>query len=107
MCVNGWQYALYGPLVGKAVASRAWERGSPDQWLLLLLVLFTLRAFTYQLWSSYSNMLFLTRRRRIVRDGVDFAQIDKEWDWYVLTGATHLISQSRTPHFRSCRSPPG
>lgn len=76
-----FKYALYGPLVGKAVASRAWERGSPDQWLLLLLVLFTLRAFTYQLWSSYSNMLFLTRRRRIVRDGVDFAQIDKEWDW--------------------------
>ncbi|CAM0951451.1 unnamed protein product [Alopecurus aequalis] len=27
-------------------------------------------------------MLFLTRRRRIVRDGVDFEQIDKEWDWY-------------------------
>ncbi|TVU09615.1 hypothetical protein EJB05_43099 [Eragrostis curvula] len=26
-------------------------------------------------------MLFATRRRRIVRDGVDYEQIDKEWDW--------------------------
>ncbi|TVU09596.1 hypothetical protein EJB05_43080 [Eragrostis curvula] len=78
-----FKYVLYGPLVGKAVASRAWESASPDRWILLLLVLFGLRALTYQLWSSFSNMLFATRRRRIVRDGVDFEQIDKEWDWYV------------------------
>nr|CAD1825585.1 unnamed protein product [Ananas comosus var. bracteatus] len=26
-------------------------------------------------------MLFLNRRRRIFKDGVDFDQIDKEWDW--------------------------
>ena len=70
------------------MASRAWERGSADHWLFLLLVLFAVRAFTYQLWSSYSNMLFLTRRRRIVREGVDFEQIDKEWDWYACTSAT-------------------
>jgi hypothetical protein len=77
------QYVLYGPLVGKAAASRAWEAASPDRWVLLLLVLFGLRALTYQLWSSFSNMLFATRRRRVVRDGVDFEQIDREWDWYV------------------------
>jgi hypothetical protein len=77
------QYVLYGPLVGKAVASRAWEAASPDRWILLLLVLFGLRALTYQLWSSFSNMLFATRRRRILRDGVDYDQIDREWDWYV------------------------
>ena len=76
---------LYGPLVGKAAASRAWEAASPDRWVLLLLVLFGLRALTYQLWSSFSNMLFATRRRRVVRDGVDFEQIDREWDWYVCT----------------------
>ncbi|VAI17890.1 unnamed protein product [Triticum turgidum subsp. durum] len=76
-----FKYVLYGPLVGKALAGRAWEAASPDRWLCLLLALFALRALTYQLWSSYSNMLFLTRRRRIVRDGVDFEQIDKEWDW--------------------------
>ena len=74
---------LYGPLVGKAAASRAWEAASPDRWVLLLLVLFGLRTLTYQLWSSFSNMLFATRRRRVVRDGVDFEQIDREWDWYV------------------------
>uniref|UniRef100_A0A804UDL4 Very-long-chain aldehyde decarbonylase CER1-like C-terminal domain-containing protein n=1 Tax=Zea mays TaxID=4577 RepID=A0A804UDL4_MAIZE len=77
-----YKYVLYGPLVGKAVASRAWEAASPDRWILLLLLLFGLRALTYQLWSSFSNMLFATRRRRVVRDGVDFDQIDKEWDWY-------------------------
>nr|AAB87597.1 gl1 [Zea mays] len=76
-----YKYVLYGPLVGKAVASRAWEAASPDRWILLLLLLFGLRALTYQLWSSFSNMLFATRRRRVVRDGVDFDQIDKEWDW--------------------------
>ncbi|KAJ6803967.1 protein ECERIFERUM 3-like [Iris pallida] len=26
-------------------------------------------------------MLFLTRRRRVQREGVDFQQIDNEWDW--------------------------
>ncbi|KAL6656046.1 hypothetical protein ACP70R_006872 [Stipagrostis hirtigluma subsp. patula] len=93
-----FKYALYGPLVGKAVASRAWEPGSPDCWLLLLLFLFGLRALTYQLWSSYSNMLFATRRRRIVRDGVDFDQIDTEWDWdnflilQILMAATALYA---------------
>ncbi|BAF25141.1 very-long-chain aldehyde decarbonylase GL1-1 [Oryza sativa Japonica Group] len=79
--LGAYKYVLYAPLVGKAVAGRAWERASPDHWLLLLLVLFGVRALTYQLWSSFSNMLFATRRRRIVRDGVDFGQIDREWDW--------------------------
>ncbi|KAG8050149.1 hypothetical protein GUJ93_ZPchr0009g1013 [Zizania palustris] len=79
--LGAYKYVLYAPLVGKAVAARAWERASPDHWLLLLLVLFGLRAFTYQLWSSFSNMIFATGRRRIVRDGVGFDQIDKEWDW--------------------------
>ncbi|GMN62788.1 hypothetical protein TIFTF001_031860 [Ficus carica] len=35
----------------------------------------------YKLWSSYTNMLFLTRNRRILQQGVDFKQIDKEWNW--------------------------
>ncbi|XP_066390270.1 uncharacterized protein [Miscanthus floridulus] len=93
-----YKYLLYGPLVSKAVASRAWEAASPDRWILLLLLLFGLRALTYQLWSSYSNMLFATRRRRVVRDGVDFHQIDREWDWdnflilHVLMAATALYT---------------
>lgn len=85
------QYVLYGPLVGKAVASRAWEAASPDRWILVLLLLFGLRALTYQLWSSFSNMLFATRRRRVVRHGVDFHQIDKEWDWYVVVAIDRNI----------------
>lgn len=90
------QYVLYAPLVGKAVAGRAWERASPDHWLLLLLVLFGVRALTYQLWSSFSNMLFATRRRRIVRDGVDFGQIDREWDWYARTRARRRCNLARS-----------
>ncbi|VAI32647.1 unnamed protein product [Triticum turgidum subsp. durum] len=102
-----FKYVLYGPLVGKALAGRAWEPASPDHWLCLLLALFALRALIYQLWSSYSNMLFLTRRRRIVRDGVDFEQIDKEWDWdnflilHIMMAATALYA------FPSLRHLPG
>jgi sterol desaturase/sphingolipid hydroxylase (fatty acid hydroxylase superfamily) len=95
------------PLVGKAVASRAWERGSPDHWLFLLLALFSLRAFTYQLWSSYSNMLFLTRRRRIVRDGVDFEQIDREWDWDNFLILHILMASAALYAFPSLRRLPG
>ncbi|THG23559.1 hypothetical protein TEA_015347 [Camellia sinensis var. sinensis] len=43
------------------------------------------QALMYQLWTSYSNTLFLTRNltdnRRILQEGVDFKQIDKEWEW--------------------------
>ncbi|XP_047047694.1 very-long-chain aldehyde decarbonylase GL1-1-like [Lolium rigidum] len=102
-----FKYALYGPLVGRAVASRSWERGSPDHWLFLLLALFTLRALTYQLWSSYSNMLFLTRRRRIVRDGVDFEQIDKEWDWDNFLILQILIASAAFYAFPLLRHLPG
>jgi hypothetical protein len=76
------QYLLYGPLVAKVV--HAWrESGSLplDSWCLHLLILLALRSLTFQLWFSYGNMLFFTRRRRVVKDGVDFRQIDAEWDW--------------------------
>ncbi|KAL6661571.1 hypothetical protein ACP70R_000955 [Stipagrostis hirtigluma subsp. patula] len=79
--LGSYKYLLYGPLVAKAVASRAWESGSPDRWCFLLLLLFLLRGTTYHLWCDFSNMLFLNRRRQIVRDGVDFEQVDKEWHW--------------------------
>ncbi|CAL5001849.1 unnamed protein product [Urochloa decumbens] len=77
-----YKYLLCAPLVAKAVGGRAWERGSPDHWCFLLLLLFVLRAATYHHWNAFSGMLFLNRRRRvIVRGGVDFEQIDKEWHW--------------------------
>ncbi|PUZ51701.1 hypothetical protein GQ55_6G209600 [Panicum hallii var. hallii] len=76
-----YKYLLCGPLFAKAVGGRAWERASPDHWCFLLLLLFFLRTATYRLWGLFTNMLFLNRRRVIVRDGVDFQQIDKEWHW--------------------------
>ncbi|KAL6603087.1 hypothetical protein ACP70R_043448 [Stipagrostis hirtigluma subsp. patula] len=80
--LGAYKYLLYGPLVGKV--AHAWrETGSLplDSWCLHLLVLLALRCLTFQLWFSYGNMLFFTRRRRVVKDGVDFRQIDAEWDW--------------------------
>ncbi|XP_074575659.1 LOW QUALITY PROTEIN: very-long-chain aldehyde decarbonylase GL1-1-like [Curcuma longa] len=78
-----FKYLLYGPLLAKAVYSRPWrEQGDPsDMWCLHLLLLFALRALVYQLWHSFGNMLFLVSRRRILRAGVDFEQIDQEWNW--------------------------
>ncbi|RCV31301.1 hypothetical protein SEVIR_6G171700v4 [Setaria viridis] len=76
-----YKYLLCAPLLAKAVGGRAWESGSPDRWCFLLLLLFVLRAATYHSWGIFSNMLFLNRRRVIVRDGVDYEQIDKEWHW--------------------------
>ncbi|KAK3123542.1 hypothetical protein QOZ80_8AG0632500 [Eleusine coracana subsp. coracana] len=79
--LGSYKYLLYGPVLAKAVASRAWESGSPDHWCFHLLLLFGLRALTYHAWAMFSNMFFLNRRRLIVRDGADFEQIDKERHW--------------------------
>ncbi|ONK70507.1 uncharacterized protein A4U43_C05F34420 [Asparagus officinalis] len=79
------KYLLYGPLVAKVLYSRYnVDRGisvESSSWCLHLLALSLLRGFIHQAWFSFSSMLFLTRRRRIIKDGVDFEQIDKEWDW--------------------------
>lgn len=76
------QYLLYGPFVGKFMYSRIYEN-TPDEenWCLHLLILSALRVAIYVGWSAFSNMLFLNRNRRIVDRGVDFRQIDKEWNW--------------------------
>lgn len=75
------QYMLYGPLVAKALYSWVYEDGDRYSWCLHILIICALRGLIYQLWSSYSNMLFLTRNRLIIKQGVDFKQIDMEWDW--------------------------
>lgn len=77
------QYLLYGPVVGKVVQEWREQGRLPlgTSWCLHLILLLALRSLTYQLWFSYGNMLFFTRRRRVVDDGVDFRQIDTEWDW--------------------------
>uniref|UniRef100_A0A0D9WSR1 aldehyde oxygenase (deformylating) n=1 Tax=Leersia perrieri TaxID=77586 RepID=A0A0D9WSR1_9ORYZ len=81
--LGSYKYLLYGPVVGKVV--QEWrEQGwaaMGSSWCVHLIVLLALRSLTYQLWFSYGNMLFFTRRRRVVDQGVDFHQIDTEWDW--------------------------
>ncbi|XP_020578577.1 protein ECERIFERUM 3-like isoform X2 [Phalaenopsis equestris] len=80
--LGSFKYLLYGPLVAKVISSKVWEGGKAEEvWCLHLLILFALRALIFQLWWTFSSMLFLTRKRRIIKDGVDFKQIDKEWDW--------------------------
>ncbi|CAN4094680.1 unnamed protein product [Withania somnifera] len=61
--------------------SRYQEGSIKATWCLHVLILCSLRGLIYQIWSSFSNMLFLTRNRRIIKQGVDYKQIDKEWDW--------------------------
>ncbi|CAN4115316.1 unnamed protein product [Withania somnifera] len=79
--LGSFKYLLYGPFVAKVMYSRYQEDSIKATWCLHVLILCSLRGLNYQLWSSFSNMLFLTRNRRIIKQGVDFKQIDKEWDW--------------------------
>ncbi|KAJ8500047.1 hypothetical protein OPV22_010599 [Ensete ventricosum] len=77
--MGSYKYVLYGPLVAEAACE--WRDGRSVGWSLHLLILFGLRSLTYQLWYSFTNMLFFTRKRRVINQGVDFKQIDNEWDW--------------------------
>ncbi|XP_038987308.1 very-long-chain aldehyde decarbonylase GL1-1-like isoform X1 [Phoenix dactylifera] len=77
--LGAYKYLLYGPLVTKALYS--WGNGTSNNWCLHLLILSGLRGLIYLLWTSFSNMLFLTWRRRVILDGIDFKQIDKESNW--------------------------
>jgi len=78
------QYLLYGPFVAKVVYEWFYNEEHSYynlSWCLHLLILSGLRGLSHVLWGSYSHMLFLTRNRRILQQGVDFKQIDNEWDW--------------------------
>ncbi|XP_054822250.1 very-long-chain aldehyde decarbonylase GL1-1-like [Prosopis cineraria] len=79
--LGAFKYLLYGPLVTKILHERFYERSYHFSWCFYLLLLYVLRGLTYLFWNSYTNMLFLTRNRRILQQGVDFKQIDAEWDW--------------------------
>ncbi|KAL0345974.1 UNVERIFIED_CONTAM: Very-long-chain aldehyde decarbonylase CER3 [Sesamum radiatum] len=76
-----YKYGIYGIFLAKGMYSMYQEEITKERWCLHLFVLCMLRLAMYQAWSSYSNMLFLTRNRIIVKKGVDFKQIDKEWHW--------------------------
>ncbi|XP_057966904.1 very-long-chain aldehyde decarbonylase CER3-like isoform X2 [Malania oleifera] len=75
-------YLLYGPFVGTWLYSKFWEKTpQKESWCFHILILCALRGFVHQLWYSYGSMLFLTRNRLILQQGVDFKQIDSEWNW--------------------------
>ncbi|XP_019058585.1 PREDICTED: protein ECERIFERUM 3 isoform X2 [Tarenaya hassleriana] len=76
------KYLLYVPLAAQVLYSRVNEEENPRATLCLhILVISALRGLVHVLFSSFSNMLFLTRTRRIDQQGVDFNQIDHEWHW--------------------------
>ncbi|XP_011079338.1 protein ECERIFERUM 3 [Sesamum indicum] len=76
-----YKYGIYGIFLAKGMYSMYQEEITKERWCLHIFVLCMLRLAMYQAWTSYSNMLFLTRNRIIVKKGVDFKQIDKEWHW--------------------------
>ncbi|PSS36193.1 Protein ECERIFERUM like [Actinidia chinensis var. chinensis] len=76
-----FKYLIYGPFLAQVLYSRTQEDSMKNNWCLHILIICFLRACMYQLWNSCSSMLFLNRNRRILEQGVDFKQIDKEWDW--------------------------
>ncbi|KAL8129714.1 hypothetical protein V2J09_018869 [Rumex salicifolius] len=79
--MGAYKYLLYGPFMAQIV--RLWANGESisTSWCFHILVLCALRGLIHQLWSSYSNMYFLTSKCRIIQQGLDFKQIDQEWDW--------------------------
>lgn len=79
--LQNFKYLLYGPLVAKVMYAVYKGEIKNDTWFLHVLILFGLRGLVHQLWSSYSNILFLNRARRINENGVEFHQIDAEWHW--------------------------
>ncbi|CAL5361684.1 unnamed protein product [Camellia sinensis] len=84
-----YKYLLYGPFVAKLVYSSTSLEGTEKDSRLCehVLHLCILRGLVHQLWSSYNAMLFLNRTRRVSPRGIDFKQIDREWDWLPITHA--------------------
>ncbi|OIS97283.1 protein eceriferum 3 [Nicotiana attenuata] len=79
--LGSFKYLLYGPLLAKWLYSRYQEDNIKETWCLHVLIICLLRCSMHHTWNSFSSMLFLTRNRRINKDGVGFKQIDNEWDW--------------------------
>ncbi|CAN1228561.1 Very-long-chain aldehyde decarbonylase CER3 [Linum grandiflorum] len=97
-----YKYLLYGPLLGKVVYTR-YEQGYFDtkDWCFTILTIWALREVIHLLWSSFVNMLFLSRSIRINKQGYEFKQVDAEWDWdnflilqAMIASAACLISPS-------------
>uniref|UniRef100_A0A0V0IJU1 Protein ECERIFERUM 3-like n=1 Tax=Solanum chacoense TaxID=4108 RepID=A0A0V0IJU1_SOLCH len=81
--LGSFKYLLYGPFIAKWFYSRSQEKNNMKEatWCLHILIICLLRCTIHSVWNTFSNMLFLTRNRRIIKEGVDFKQVDNEWDW--------------------------
>lgn len=79
--LGSYKYLLYGPFV--AQVAQLWWKGETitNSWCFYICLLCALRCFMHQLWHTYCTMHFLSQNRRINHQGVDFKQIDLEWDW--------------------------
>ncbi|GLJ44153.1 hypothetical protein SUGI_0921120 [Cryptomeria japonica] len=97
------KYILYGPLFAKALYTNFGGGSEVDNWCFHILLISGLRCLVCQLWLTYSNMHFLTKTYKIRKHGVEFKQVDREWDWdnfvifqaYMFTAAHHFF-----PFFR-------
>ncbi|XP_030535634.1 very-long-chain aldehyde decarbonylase CER3 [Rhodamnia argentea] len=79
--LGAFKYLLFGPFLAQVLYSRMGEDTAKSSWCLHLLIIWGLRLFIHLLLGSFGNMLFLNQTRRIIKQGVDFKQIDREWDW--------------------------
>ncbi|KAL5548864.1 hypothetical protein UlMin_004095 [Ulmus minor] len=101
-----FKYLVLGPLFAKALYSIIYDDFHKDSWCLHILIICSLRGLVHQLWSSYNQMLFLTRNRRIIEQGIDFKQIDQEWHWDNFLILQALISSMACYLFPSLQNLP-
>ncbi|KAM0041008.1 putative fatty acid hydroxylase, NAD(P)-binding domain superfamily [Helianthus debilis subsp. tardiflorus] len=80
--LGSFKYMLFGPLVGSIVHSGLQGVDHlASNWCFHVFFISSLRFALYMWYTNFCNMLFLTRNRLILEQGIDFDQIDKEWDW--------------------------
>nr|BBG20795.1 putative fatty acyl-CoA reductase [Nymphaea odorata] len=73
------KYFLYAPLLANCITS--WGNDEAGGWCFHILALCALRGVVHQFWYSYSCMLFITDKYRVLKQGVDYKQIDREHNW--------------------------
>ncbi|CAI0427709.1 unnamed protein product, partial [Linum tenue] len=76
-----YKYILYGPIVGNVLYSTYQEGSLKLDWCFCLLVLWYIRYLVNLYWSTFVNMMFLSKSIRIDKQGYGFKQVDSEWDW--------------------------
>ncbi|KAL9224140.1 hypothetical protein vseg_000206 [Gypsophila vaccaria] len=100
------KYILYAPFVAHLLM--LWWKGESiiNTWCFNLLLLCVLRYGIYQFWHTYCSMHFLSHKRRINHQGIDFKQIDHEWDWdnflilQTIVGATMVYMYPTSTNWR-------